>query len=231
MKTSNIILSIVFGSLTLLIVTGMIQVRFSKFTTGNESTFSDMESKTTELPAFKYLVINGQHDISIETSSDNQMIQKYEKGKSLPKIDYTVNGDTLFINADIQVDMDKNYLALHIPVDQIEIIKAKNSDLRISNFTGGKLVLKLDKSSVYLGNKNGNNIPSLTVYGINESVINSSTFEVDSLDIQLDNSNASIPIIVNNLSGSINNNSDLSIKEVGHFNFSKDGSSKLSHWN
>ncbi len=238
MKTSNIILVSVIASFMLTpIIGGLLQNRFlnksKSETQGSPETQDSPEVLLNyiELPDYKYLVIEDQKDITIETSVDNQLILKNEEGFPTPKVDYHVNRDTLFID-DISKSAENKYpIIIHTPLKDVGWIEGRNSDFKISNISAGKLFLKLDDSKVVISNSAEKKIRDLTIYGSNGSRINSNSFQVDDLVIHLDHSNASIPVSIENLSGSLVNGSKLYVKEVNHFDFTKDKSSKFTHHN
>jgi len=69
----------------------------------------------------------------------------------------------------------------------------------------------------------------LLVEGSNHAHVNISS-QVDTLALTLNQSSVVIDDAVTLLSGSIENSSSVGVREVGIFDFSKDASSRLDHW-
>ena len=110
-------------------------------------------------------------------------------------------------------------------------IKGINSQFRIRDLVSDRLSLTLDNCNVDITDANGKALHQLTLIGRNGSQVSSKDYKVDSLTVNLDNSKATLPVATKNLSGSISDHSELNVKDVDHFDFTKDGSSKLTHWN
>ncbi len=231
MKTSNIILTVIVGSVTFLLVTGILQNRYLSRNYASGQTDYNLESRAVDLPTFKYLVIRNESNVEIISPGKNQMILRYEKGKEAPENAYHVSGDTLYIGSTGDSLRNTVYTQLSLPVMDHPLIKGINSHFRFSGFSSPCLAIILDNSEADLSNGQGKGLHTLSVNGFNGSRINSDTFHVDSLQLQLNDSKAYIPVTTDDLSGSIKNHSELNIKDVAHFDFTRDESSRLSHWN
>ncbi len=231
MKTSNIILTFIIGSISFLLVTGILQNRY--FIPANARSGGDynLESHAIDLPAFRYLVIRNEDNVEIISPGKNQIIVRYAPGDSIPGVTYHVTGDTLYVGNSSDSLRNNAYSQLSVPTMDRVVIKSFNSHFRFGNFCSSRISLILDKSMADLSDGHGQDLKELYVQGYNESQVNSGTFHVDSLRLQLDDSKAFLPLNADNLGGTIKNNSELNIKDVGHFDFTKDESSRLTHWN
>ena len=230
MKTSDLILTIVAGSFTVLMVTGMVQNRyFEKPNHGSHDI--NLQAHSVDLPAFHYVVINNQSNVEIKPAGSSQLVVRYAQDEKVPEVSYHVSNDTLYVGNSMDSIQNHTYTQLMIPAMSTGWIKGVNSSVRLYGFYAGKLNLELDKSRAELNSNQGENLTELTIHGTNDSNFDVNSFKVDSLKVQLDESNAVLSVRAANLSGSIKNHSRLSIKDVDHFDFSRDETSRLEHWN
>lgn len=231
MKTSNIILIVVIGSFTVLMVTGIIQNRYFSKPVDENQNGPSMQSVSADVPAFKYLVIQNQWNVNIKQSDLSSLVLEYENGQTPPTPDFHINGDTLYIGQDTETDPPHYLTTINLPEQETGWVKGVNSHLRFSGFYSPKLFVISQNCDVDFTAVPGKGIQELSVRAGQGSKINSNSFDLDTLDLQIDDSRVSIPVITKNLNGYIRNNSELNIKQVEHFNFSRDESSKLTHWN
>ena len=227
MKASNIILISIFASATILITVGAMQLRFGDHTEFPETAF---RTEKYNLPDFKFLKI---HDISrhidVEASDEQRLEIVIEKESELPKMSYSQNGDTLIID---KLAWDKmaplSRLTIYIPAD-LEIIEAKNAKIYLRSFDNETLDLRVDRVDMSI-DKNVK-LEKLMISNATGSNISVFSRELDTLTVNLNESHLTAQGTIGKLSGSVENNSVLSIKEVQDFDFKKDNSSKLHHWN
>ncbi len=232
MKTSNIILAAVAGSITILLVTGILQNRFFGPVYAEGQQDYNLESSAIDLPAFKYLVIRNEANVEILSPGKNQLILRYDKGEAIPVNAYHVSGDTLYVGNPDDSVRNNAYTQLSIPPMDYARIQGINSHFRFTDFYSQRMALALDNAEADLSDAHGQDLKTLDMHGLNGSQINSGEFHVDSLSLWLDDTKANMGgVKTGNLSGSIKNHSELNIKDVSHFDFTRDESSKLSHWN
>lgn len=230
MKTSDLILTLVAGSFTLLMVTGIIQNRyFGKPFTGQMKE-ANMDVHSYDLPPFSYIVLQNQTNVSIESSGENKLVVQFKKGMSVPQPDFRVSSDTLYLGSrnSSQVDYATKIRISGLPSGWI---KGINSQFKVRDFVSDRLSLVLDNCDVNIANANGKEVRQMTINGREGTHIISTPYQVDSLNVTLENSKATLPVATKNLSGSIKDHSELNVKDVDHFDFTKDETSKLTHWN
>jgi len=230
MKASNIILFSMIGSITLLIITGAMQIRFGDHADKAGSEESNLQSQTIELSDFSYVVVNNfDLTLTLAPGSKSEFEIGYEEGFEKPVFHYNMKGDTLVIDSLEWSDKHAMYHFKLVMPETVASIKARNAFLSIQDCDNDRLQLNLQNARVNLDENN--RFHSLDISGNNRSSVNSYLHTLDSLTLDLDNSQMNVNGIVGKLKGSMQNHSELSIKEVNEFAFKKDGSCRLNHWN
>lgn len=227
MKTSNILLTGLFGSITLTTLAMMADIGFG----GGNPDYTQYDQKDILLPEFRYLqVSNAARSVVIE-ASDTAAIKLFTmKGNQMPQLSYHVKGDTLTIDQVGNHDVVGAYFKLQVPVNALQVIAAQNVEVVLNDYPVQRLSLFLDDARVQIYPTAPGNLYMLAVDGINRSHVNVSS-PVDTLTLRLDHSSIVVDDAIQLLQGTITHSSNLGVRTVGVFNFSKDASSHFDHWN
>lgn len=186
-------------------------------------------SKVTDLNDFKILVTKEKTKLSVIKDTINQFDEFYyvpndtlNKKTSIfdNKINYNINGDTLFVNKTYS-----NRVILKVKNLEQIIIKGK-SNIGLSNYRAKKLEIDLDDSKID-GEKN--NIQNLKIEATNLSNVN---FRYSKLDtIKLVSGNSKIQNGMNKtkfLEAKLLNNAELRTSKTNYLNVVSDSLSKYS---
>jgi hypothetical protein len=225
MKTSNIILSTLIGSITLLIVTGAMQLRITGAlkSPGAEQVYAD-----TDLAPFKYLVIRKALNLSISPSDKAKITIYNAAGQGNPNVRYHQEGDTLFIDEIAFNTGDRTlFVVVTTPPQNVVSIRGKNSTFALKDFPAEMLRVELDESKLSVGGQNGLRVGTLKISGINNSEVYISEVRLDTLDLSLDHSEGNISGAITKLKGSMINHASLTARDVNDIEFKKDSTSIL----
>jgi hypothetical protein len=219
------ILSTLIGSITLVIVTGAMQLRF----TGDlKSPFAEKVYSESDLNGFKYLVIRKAINLSISASEQTRITIYNAEGQGKPNVRYHQDGDTLFID-EIALNPGDRTLSVVVkaPPRNIISIRSENSAFELSDFPTQMLLIDLDESRLSLNGRNDLRVGTLKISGINNSELNINEVQLDTLDLTLDHSEGNIQGAIMKLRGSMVNHASLTARDVNDIEFKKDSSSTL----
>ena len=240
MKTSNIIIVSLISGLLLIILTAALDVRLN----GVHRSIAKMPfsvEKSTTFQSINHIVIN---DISVtieqkdrnkvsvnytvpEGSEEGAEVEEYrQKGNTIQPPELKISGDTLFIDKDIMRGQEKNK---HVTVTIAEYLQSVTSNQAHLTIRGG-LAKTIDVAGENLfisGSKIEGQFSQINLNANNASV--NIITPLDTLSLQLENSNAHIRNPVDLLQGEIRENSKLHTREARyHMNVVKDPKSKLN---
>ncbi len=234
MKTSNIIFSSIVGSLTLLIVTGALEFRFLGHKNEGHLKFSidkiEAAKQNFDLPEFQYLVIN---DMPVWTNiifgGKNEMELILQDKSEASILNYHLKGDTLFIEGVNKEGPNVLSVNLFLPQGQLKGINSNQSKVNINQYNNDSLTLVLIHATIDIHQPCvfGN----LSIFGTDQSTVNVYSAQVDTLQLDLNNSTVRMQTIINKLQGQMSNHSELDLKDVSTLDFQKDNSSRLNYWN
>jgi hypothetical protein len=224
MKISKIIFISLLGSIALIIIAGMIDMRLHGVKSGEIS--GELKVNKQPVPPFKVLCLNDSKSISL-TQGDSTCIISYWKDSPAPDVKYTIKGDTLFVN-------DLKLSAITIcTTPSLKRLNMNNSSVTLRGFTrdseSGKLTLELDHSTAWLYQNNSNEsyISALDISARNQSNVNSFNIRVDTLELALNNSSSKLGI-TKKLTGSLSDNSILMCRQPLEIALKRDAGSKIS---
>lgn len=126
MKTSNIIITSLVGSITLIILASFLQLRL---TGAKKSQYAEQVYSAVDLAAFKYLLIRESLNVSIIPSHNTaRLVIRNARGQEKPIVDYRQKGETLFID---RVKFGRNdrtlTVTIHVPDGELQWIKASGA--------------------------------------------------------------------------------------------------------
>lgn len=228
MKTSKIIFITLLATIALYILAAMIDVRITGYKMGDPAN-NILKKNTQTIPAFKVLYIKNIRNVSIVQSDSFYIELLVMKDSAAPKPNYTVKGDTLWLNGFEKPVSPKVWISVHI-ANKLNIIQLENSDIRIPNYNSEILSLVLDKSKVFLSTVRGNNsaIGTMNIKAKNNSSITVNSVTVDSVGIVLQNSEANLSISAKVLSGTLSESSKLFTRHPEEISLKRDATSKIT---
>jgi hypothetical protein len=225
MKTSNIILTTLIGSITFVIISAFMQVRFAgeKKDAYTENVYLD-----EHLRDFKYLIIKDAINLQVMSAQQSKITVTQGKGENDPRIKYHQKGDTLFIDEIGFGQHSRSLLVrLQTPSENLHLIQASNSGFSISDFNSNNLQVKLDHSRLDIGDHENSKIMSLDITGINNSSIDAHQGKLDTVLLYLDHSEARLSVSIRKLKAVMANHSSISRDNVGDLEVKKDDSSRF----
>lgn len=226
MKTSNIILSSVIGSITLVIVCGFMQLRLTGETS---SRYTEQVYADIKLSEFRYLVIKDAVNLTIRPADEVKLLIQNASGQDKPDVAYHESGDTLFIDRIKFGPEDRTlFVTIKTPVKTLEWIGAENAAFSITDFPIRYLNVDLAHSRMTIHAENPVNMGTLKITGENDSHIHAYQVMIDTIDLHLDQSEAMIQSKINKLKGAMMNNSSLNARDVDEFAFRKDSTSRFN---
>jgi hypothetical protein len=218
MKTSNIILSASIGSITFMVILGMVSSNLTS--TPRKPPILEPENHQThsiELQNFNYLEITESEDFFMEVSTghDREIQIITRAGTEIPQVDYHISGDTLFIDNFHPSSNNSNWwvshLTIYIPEGELKGVKGKNAKLKFKNFEGTFPEIDTDKSQTIIENTSGKGKLVCNVRNKSTLTINN---QMDSLYMHLNNSTLRINKRLALIQGEIMNNSTLNYKSA-----------------
>jgi hypothetical protein len=228
MKASNILLVSLIGSITLTILTIITDIRFS----GTFHKYTEYDEKNLDVPTFTHLIIDDvQREVFIEAADSYALTLVTMKGEQMPSVTYQVQGDTLYVNHFENHELGAARLVVRAPEGALKRISGKNAEINLSKYPFERLSIYLDNSRVNIYPGAERHASLLQITGLNESRLNSDMLQADTLDIQLSKSFITFQGTVQLLQGSMEHESILGVREVNTFEFRKDPSCRLDHWN
>lgn len=227
MKTSNILLTTLFGSITVTTLAMIIDIGYG----GGSPEHTEYDQEDISLPAFKHLEVrDNDRSVIVKAASSGSIKLSTMKGDQMPSIIYHMQGDTLVIDHFENHEQASAYFTVQVPYNDLQGISVTNTEVVLNDYPFERMSLFLDNGKVQIYPEERNTLTRLSVHGINHSHVNVST-TVDTLSLNLDQSSAVVDDAINVLRGSIENSSSLGVRKVDVFEFRKDESSRLDHWN
>lgn len=240
MKTSKIIFISLLSLIALTIIVATVSVRL----TGTKRILNRYKQKTinTPLPAFSVICIKNCNNITLiesDSSYDENILPVKNNNFHLdvtviedslaPFIDYTVKNDTLQI-------MNFKYPAgsyIFVKVyagNGLKTINLEKSDIRIYIYKLDILSITLDNSKAYFSSAVGNNsvINKVNITGKNNSNITASSVKVDSFQLALQNSKATISLTAKIIIGTLSDSSKLITFQPGEISVKRDATSRIT---
>ena len=227
MKTSNILLTSLLASITVTTLAMMIDIGYG----GGSPEYTEYDQQDISLPAFTHLQVHDNNrSVIVEAASSGSIKLFTMKGHQMPSVIYHMQGDTLVIDQFENHKQVGAYFTLQVPHNGLQGITAQNTEVILNDYPFETMSLSLDNAKVQIYPRERNRVTRLLVNGLNNSHVNVST-TIDTLSLNLDHSSAVVDDAINVLRGSIENSSSLGVRKVDVFEFRKDESSRLDHWN
>jgi hypothetical protein len=144
-------------------------------------------------------------------------------------VNYTIIGDTLTVS-----DFEKtNYRNVSVTIhanDSLKNIQLKKSNLSIDRIGYEKLFLTLDESVLWLNQDTlvKSFLPVLEIMARHHSRINSSDFRIDSIGLNLQNSEANLELRARKISGTLSDSSKIYVRQPQEISLKKDATSRIN---
>src|SRR5690606_32185098 len=123
MKTSNIILTSLLGSITVTTMAMMIDIGFG----GGSPEYTEYDRQDISLPAFNHLQVHdNSRSVIVEAASSRSIKLFTMKGHQIPSITYHMEGDTLVIDQFENHKQVGAYFTLQVPHNDLQGITARN---------------------------------------------------------------------------------------------------------
>jgi len=227
MKTSKIIFISLLGTIALLILITVVDLRING--RRNDEVQKDFKVNRKALRSFNVLYMSDSRNVSLVQNDSSYIEMTYQKDSIAPKVNYTVKDDTLMIS-DFEKLIHRNVSIRIHSTDSLKKILLKNSDISIDRFGKGKLWFDMDQSSLWLNQDTTLKTPilALNIFAKNHSSINSSEFKVDTLGIVLQNSEANFQIRAKVISGSLSDSSKIYARQPEEISLKKDKTSRIN---
>ncbi|WP_281336279.1 hypothetical protein [Flavobacterium eburneipallidum] len=225
MKTSNKI----FIAFLIFLFSGIIALYIgSKYYVEYYDTHNFVE-QVKPLPPFSVVVAESDAQIHLRNGSERKIVQSFFKTKQPRFSSFVVRNDTLFV---FGVKRDRNKLprahfVANIFCKNIKHCVAKEKSLvYLSGYQVDSVFVKAENADLVCDNNNSNYIKLIA----KNSRINFSFDKLNSIEVELDKTRLDVKSKnrVNNISGTVKNNSDVKLSLDGKINLDVDKSSNLN---
>lgn len=224
MKTSKIIFTSLLSVIAFFILISLVDIRIKSHK------LFDIKVNKQLLPSFRVMYIDNSN-FSLMQGDSSYIETAYFKGSLVTPLNYTIKGDTLVLTQVSQSHTKDSYPSIKIfSTDSLKSIIVKNSDIDIKGLKSEKLSLNMDNSSISF-NQDKITISSfrtLDILAKNHSNINSTSFKIDTLEINLQKSEADLAIMAGKINGTLCDSSRVSIHLSGEVFLKADKSSSAS---
>ncbi len=227
MKTSKLIFISLVGTIALLILAAMLDLRINgrKFSDIN----SDFKVKKQSLKLFKTLYITNSMNVTL-VKNDSSFFEITSLKDSISQtVNFSINEDTLKISDFEKISHKGASIRIHA-TNSLKRIQLKGSILSLENFSTEELSLNIDQSEVWLneGEPFKSKIHLLEVLAKNHSNVNAGQFAVDSMGIALQHSEANLECITKMLKSTLTDSSRIQARQPLEIWLKKDASSKIN---
>lgn len=229
MKTSKIIFITLLATIALYILAAMVDVRINGVKVGTIKG-PDVSLQKHYIPAFKVLYLSNSINVVI-IQGDSSYIEVASPKGSPYQLNYKINNDTLRLS-DVKIQINKNgYLSLKVSfADSLKCVISENSRFVIERMSTSIMTLNMNGSSVRFSEFQGGVSSFRTLYIIakNNSTINCMEVKVDSLLINLQNSEAYLSMSAKTINGTLADGSKLVTRQPGEMYMKRDSTSTIT---
>jgi hypothetical protein len=240
MKTSKIIFISLLSFIALILVVATVGIRITgtKRTKGNPF----LKTISTTIPAFSVISIKNCNSMTLiesDSSYDENILPVknnnfrldvlVEKDSIAPFINYRIKEDTLLIT-DFK-NPAGSYIYLKVYAGKgLKSIQLEKSDIRIYIYKLDILSIALDNSKVYFSSATGNTsfIKKVNITGKNHSNFTARLVQVDSFQLALQNSEATLTLTAKLVSGTLSDSSKLITFQPREISLKRDAGSKIT---
>jgi hypothetical protein len=224
MKLSNRILIGFFGFLFIYLIAAFTEIRFR----GNLNHLGESTGlvETADLSGFTYLIIQDLDESVTLVAADVPGIEvRSISGDLLKNLKYHVKGDTLEL-AQLQLEENVNLnLTVYVPRNSLTGMTIYDVSVVIKGMDQKQLAIKQQAGSIRF--VEGNRLEKLSIQATDDGNLNFSGHHLDTVSIQLNNSNVHIESGTSRVEGKMVNESYLWIRDVNEIDFTKDETCRL----
>jgi hypothetical protein len=234
MKKSSIIFISLLGAVAILIIIVSLDLAING-KNANKTIASSQKinysNARQNLPSFKVLLLKNCKGLSLARGDSSYYEIRFLKDSLVPNINFVIHKDTLIIS-DLKLTNIAFFTLYATPA--LKKFHLKNSDkITVRSFIRGnsmdKLTFNLDNSdlSMLQEKEKRSSLTSIDIIEKNDSHINGSSFQVDSVNILLQNSQADLSIDINKLRAGLSEESKISVRQPKEIFLKRDASSNI----
>ena len=226
MKTSKIIFIALLSTIALIILSALIDLRLNGKRYMDRK--KDFKISKLKISSIRVLCINENNSIELVQSDSAYFEITVMKDSLVPKLNFTISGDTLKI-ADQMVKTGKGaWVSIHVD-RQFNQILLRKSNLNLANIQSDQLTVDLDQSTLNVNQQNDKKVlfRFLKVSARNNSQFDANELKINSVQVELHHSEANLWSAVNTLSGSMADSSRLRVRQPMVISLKRDSSSSL----
>src|SRR5690606_9490929 len=147
MKTSNILLTSLLGSITVTTLAMMMDIGYGD----GDPEYTQYDKQDISLPAFSHIQVRDNHRSVIVKSGAPCAIQICSmKGNQRPSVTYHLQGDTLVIEQFEDHKQVGAYFTLQVPKNELQGISAVNTEVILNDYPFETMSLSLNKAKVQI---------------------------------------------------------------------------------
>jgi len=221
MKTSKIIFIALLGSIAVLILAALVNIRLNGRKNNNfQYEFSVIKRR---IPTYKVLCVNNSMNITLVHNDSSFIEVTYLKDSIVPDKNVVIREDTLFIT-DFEKLIHRNVSVRIFATDSLKKIELQHSQISL-----GKSALKSDQSSTWFSRDTTlSSFKALDIVAKNHSNVNSGIFRIDSLGIVLQHSVANLTAKVRRINGTLSDSSKIYVRQPLEISLKRDSTSKIN---
>jgi hypothetical protein len=224
MKLSNKILLGFFGFLFLYLTAAFTEIRL----TGTLNNINDSNSKAevVNLSGIHFIVVNDLgRNVKITQSDHLQLEVRSITGDLLKDLKYEVSGDTLkLLSFGLEGDRAIK-ITVFVPEESLQGIHVKSSVVSVSGLDQERIQLTQSGGRIWMTNVR---LSTMNMNLTKESFINVSETEIDTLSVNIDQSEVHMNSLVRFVRGSVTNESFLRLSGIREIQLRKDETSNLN---
>jgi hypothetical protein len=226
MKTSKIIFISILGSIAFIILAAFADVRINGHRRG--SNLPPVQVSRQSIPSFKVLCVSNTSNVIVIRSDSSFIDLTWHKDSLAPGLNYKIKNDTLLFSDFNRSEQSSSSVKIY-STRSLEYVYVKDSDIRIHGDGTGKIFLNVDKSYIWfdLDINKISTFQKLYVRAKNHSDINTGHFSVDSLEFDLNNSEAQLELNTGTVCGTLSDSSNVYLWQPEEISIKRDTTSEI----
>ncbi len=223
MKLSNKILIGIFAFIFIYMTVAFTEIRLKGDKNGRN--FSDAQVESIDIENIAFLVIpDVNRHVNVSSSKDPRIEVRSVSGDLLSRLKYKISGDTLELQ-EFDSKEEPAIINIYGPSHMLRGLLINGAGVTVYGLDQNELSITQYAGTVRF--EDDNKLKRLNLEAFNEADVNARGFELEELSIQADRSYINFWLPVSRLSGSIANESRLTIQSPYDIQFKKDESSRL----
>jgi hypothetical protein len=222
MKTSNFLLTGFIASITLYLVAAFTEVRISGIRNSLGRQYSNHSVAVEKFQSLDATNI----ELHIRFDAASSLTVSIEEGQPVFSPEIRLQGDTLVLR-DRGSDAQQDRYDVTLPEEGIANLVCQQCRIFVEDGSKEILQLNLSKSVMIRHRSDTARVKTLRVNARDNSRIELSGFAIDTLEVNIDQTQAYIMTSVHRLTGSIRNGAHLVLDDATRINFERDAGSVL----